>query len=243
MRSAQKARDPCARGGVGEGREGSAGLAAGGAAELVAVFGGDDPPVAGRDRRGLCEPGVEAALGGLLCLVQVGPDAELVGVEQVLANLGRRLVPRDLAGGELLQCGCAAGTRAAEPGGGTKVADQEPLARQRDLAVPCSREGDLERPASQAGDDSTARRGQSRPSRAVRTRFGRRANVTAQLTQIPRGEAAEALLQRPREQPRCLGDRGVGALTEQQRALGGEEIGADLVRRLPGRASAGRGGE
>src|ERR1044072_4914968 len=58
---------------------------------LLQVFGPDDLPVAGGDLGGLCAPGVEAALVGLHRVGEVVGELCLIGVEQVLLDLGHRV--------------------------------------------------------------------------------------------------------------------------------------------------------
>ena len=62
------------------------------ASALALVLGGEDPPVAGRERRVLGDRGVEPALARLVGLVEVADEPGLVGVEQVLLDRRHRVV-------------------------------------------------------------------------------------------------------------------------------------------------------
>ncbi|MGH2981226.1 MAG: hypothetical protein ACRDKV_04175 [Solirubrobacterales bacterium] len=114
------------------------------------------------------------------------------------------------------------------------------MPRQLDVAAACCSDRDPECAPAQIGDDPPPRRRQPDLIAAGKCLLSI-GDVAADPAQLPGGEAPQAILQRAREQPRCPGQGGVRALAEQQRALGREQVAADLVGRLPGGARGGPG--
>ena len=229
------------RAGRGEPREVAVGGAALGGAALLAVLGRDRPPVAEHDRRGFGEAAVEAAFGRLRGFVEVGEQARLEGVEQVLFDLQDGFVRGDLAGRQFLQRGRAVDPGTGEAGRLAEVADLHPGPRLGGVAGPRGGDRDRHRAAAQGGDDRSRAPRPGRLRRARRGRAGRRpARLRSRAARPARGGEAAGAAARAR----CASARSTAPSSRSPKSscvCASKSSARICVRRLPGRLGGGRG--
>ena len=205
---------------------------------LVRVLGSEDLPVAVDERRRLGERRSVVALRLVVGLVDEVLQAGLVGVEQVLLDRERRLPGLDLSGLERVDRRGRVDSRAGEPRRLAEVADEDPVASRRDVAVAHGCERHRVGAAADRGDDVATRGGElglvagpHRPLGAVEVGEG--------VAQRPRVVAAQAVGQRAAEGAARLVDGvRVRRLVQDQVGLWLEQRLAYRLRRLPRRRLA-----
>ena len=217
----------------GQGGElGVGGLALGRAA-LLLVFGRQHQPVAGGDRQGLGDRRLVAALALGRGLVEVLDQARLVGVEEVLADLRRRVGGGEVARREPIERRRRVDARPREPGRLAEVADQQPFAGALGIVAPGVGERDLVGAAVQGSDGGSVGGCEGDRIRIGDGGIGRRQGA-AEIAQLGGREAPEAVLERAAERcPRSARGALGGAAVEQQLAAGVEQRRTDLLRRGP----------